>query len=125
MSKSDFYSKAKKTFVGHFNYFVMTEELYEQVKDDIPKHIGVYIGNYCKKKAKKQELIVDEQILKDSLIRSLSREAAKLYKSGNQSIIDQMNRRVSRAEQEARQARKNYYDLHRKVTEKYGRRWED
>lgn len=125
VSKSDFYSKAKKTFVGHFNYFVMTEELYEQVKEDIPKHIGVYIGNYCKKKAKKQELIVDEQVLKDSLIRSLSREAAKLYKSGNQSVIDQMNRRINRAEQEARQARSNYYELHRQMVNRYGRRWDE
>ncbi|MDF9763840.1 hypothetical protein OKW24_005736, partial [Peribacillus simplex] len=72
VSVSDFRSKAKNTFCGHFNYYVMTKELYEKVKDEIPSHIGVYLGNYSVKKAKRQELIVDEQELKDSLIRSLS-----------------------------------------------------
>ena len=33
VSKSDFYSKSHNTFLGHFNYYVMPEELYEQVKD--------------------------------------------------------------------------------------------
>lgn len=69
VSKSDFYSKAKKTFVGHFNYFVMPKELYEEVKDDIDNHIGVHIGSYVIKKPKKQKLSVDEQVLKDSMIR--------------------------------------------------------
>ncbi|RYI30508.1 hypothetical protein EVU96_08830 [Bacillus infantis] len=125
VSKSDFYSKAKKTFVGHFNYFVMPKELYEEVKDDIPNHVGVYLGNYCKKRAKKQELLVDEQVLKDSMIRSLAREVTKMYKSEDPNVIDYLNRRISRAEQEAKQARSNFYELNRRVVEKYGRRWDE
>src|SRR5690625_1456376 len=39
-SKEDFYSRAKWTFVGHYNYFVMTDETFQQVKNDIPKGIG-------------------------------------------------------------------------------------
>ena len=30
-SLSDFHSKAKKTFCGHYNYYVLTKELYEKV----------------------------------------------------------------------------------------------
>lgn len=45
VSKKDFYSKAKVTFVGHFNYYVMPIELYEQVKQDIPKDIGVVVSH--------------------------------------------------------------------------------
>src|SRR5690606_41305998 len=67
VSKSDFYSKAKKTFVGHFNYYVMPDDLYEQVKDDIPNHIGVHNGFRVIKNPKKQKLKVNEQVLKDSL----------------------------------------------------------
>ena len=52
VSKSDFQSLAKNTFVGHFNYYVMPKELYDQVKDEIQKHIGVYINGGCVKKAK-------------------------------------------------------------------------
>lgn len=81
VSKSDFYSKAKLSFVGHYNYFVLTKELYEQVKHDIPAHVGVYVGGSCVKKPKKQKLGATEKVLKDSMIRSLSREAEKQIRS--------------------------------------------
>lgn len=71
----------KNTFCGHYNYYVMTKELFEKIKNEIPVHIGVYIGGLCVKRAKKQPLKVEEQILKDSLIRSLSREVHKGLRS--------------------------------------------
>lgn len=91
VSKSDFYSSAKKTFVGHYNYYVMPKELYEQVKGDIAPHIGVVAeGSYSIKKALKQELGAEEKVLKDSLIRSLSREAEKLYKSDDPDYLNRL-----------------------------------
>lgn len=86
-SKADFRSKARKTFVGHFNYYVMPQELYEQVKSEIPDHIGVYTNLYsyhtlvCVKKPKKQELGADVEVLKNSMIRSLSRDAEKYWRT--------------------------------------------
>jgi len=80
-TKADFHSKANNTFIGHFNYYVMPYELYEQLKDEIPQHIGVYTEGACRKNAKRQDLGVDEQILKNSMIRSLYREAKKKLKS--------------------------------------------
>ncbi|MCM3294220.1 hypothetical protein M3661_29475 [Paenibacillus sp. MER 180] len=83
VSKADFRSKAHNTFCGNFNYYVMPRELFEEVKEEIPEHIGVYVDHgywpfvKCIKRAKRQELSEDEQVLKDSLIRSLSREVAK------------------------------------------------
>lgn len=100
ISKSDFHSKAHNTFIGHFNYYVLTKELYEQVKDEIPNHIGVYLGDYCAKRAKKQELGVDEQILKNSMIRSLYREVEKLIKSGNTTTVGNLNSEISRLRRE-------------------------
>jgi hypothetical protein len=124
VSKSDFYSKSKKTFVGHFNYFVMPKELYEEVKDDIPDHVGVYAeGSYSIKKAKKIELGVDEQILKNSMIRSLARDSEKLYKSENQSFVDRMNRRVRELERERDSWRNQYQKLMNIGYEKYGYGW--
>ncbi|MGM7720628.1 hypothetical protein [Metabacillus sp. Hm71] len=125
VSKSDFYSKAKKTFVGHYNYFVIPKELYEEVKDDIPNHIGVYLGNYCAKRAKKQELTVDEQVLKDSMIRSLSREFQKQYASGDPTAVEILTRRANRHETEAKRYRRDYHELTNKLFRKYGRNWED
>ena len=86
VSKADFYSKAKKTFVGHLNYYVMPEELFNIVKKDIPKHIGVKTFSHwdsrclkCIKTAKKQEVdTAMEQTLYSSLIRCLVRDRDKL-----------------------------------------------
>lgn len=82
ISKSDFYSKCKHTFLGHYNYFVMPLELYDQVKQDIPDHIGCYVSCkgslcYCIKKPKKQNLKIDEDKLKFSFMQSLSRDVRK------------------------------------------------
>lgn len=123
VSKADFYSDAKKTFVGHYNYFVLTKELYEEVKSDIPSHIGVYVGGNCVKRAKKQKLAVDEQVLKNSMIRSLSRETGKLLKSENPSFIELMNRRLNNERKEKERYRSQYQELLREVQEKFGARW--
>ncbi len=123
VSKSDFRSKAAKTFIGHYNYYVMPSELYEEVKDEIPSHIGVYVNRACVKNPKKQELGIDEQVLKDSLIRSLSREFAKQYQSGDPTTIEALGRRLRRMETERNQYRAKYWDLMQIGTEKYGARW--
>ena len=43
VSVSDFHSKAKLSFYGNRNYYVLTEDVYEKVKDEIPHDIGVYV----------------------------------------------------------------------------------
>ena len=94
VSKSDFYSKHDLTFVGHYNYFVMPPELYEQVKKDVPDHVGVYSYDlkrglkitknkpelYCFKRPKRVELAVSQDIMIYSLIKSFSREYDKSVK---------------------------------------------
>jgi hypothetical protein len=124
VSKADFHSKANKTFVGHFNYYVMPKELYEEIKDEIPNHIGVHTGSYCIKNAKKQNLSVNENVLKDSLIRSLCRDAGKLYKSKNPNYINNLKNNIAKLEKEKKEWRKNFYDMSRRVREKYGRNWD-
>lgn len=125
-SKSDFHSKAHNTFIGHFNYYVMPKELYEQVKDEIPDHIGVYVNGVSYKNAKKQELGIDEQILKDSMIRSLCRDVNKQIKSGSPTYVDITNRHIARLERELKEYKHKYHDLNGiliRSQEKYGTRW--
>jgi hypothetical protein len=43
VTKSDFHSKAKLSFIGHYNYFVLPLKLYQEVADEIPAKIGVLI----------------------------------------------------------------------------------
>ena len=77
----------------------MPRDLYNKVKQDIPKEIGVLVENkigdkiyeysplICVKKSIKQELKVDKDILKNSLIRSLFRES-------NLGERDRQNRKI-------------------------------
>lgn len=116
VSKADFHSQAHNTFVGHYNYYVFpSRELYEQVKDAIPRHVGVYIRRNCYKKAKRQELGVDEQILKDSLIRSLYREFEKQLKSESRAVVDSLHRQINEARKEASYYKHQYLKLMQRV----------
>jgi tRNA U55 pseudouridine synthase TruB len=102
----------------------MPKELYEEVKEEIPKHIGVHNGSYCLKNAKKQELSVDEKVLKDSLIRSLCREAEKVYTSEHVNYINRLKRQISTLERENKEWRKDYNNLYKRIRELYGRDWD-
>lgn len=95
ISKSDFHSKNHNTFVGNYNYYVLTDELYKQVKDEILNGVGVYVGSSLIKRAKKKELQVDKQILENSMIRSLSRYLEKQMDSNNDYLIDTYKREIN------------------------------
>jgi len=101
--KSDFYSKAKHTFVGNFNYYVLSEELYDKVKDDIPKHVGVHNGSYVIKNAKKVKLGCSMSLILKSMVRSLCRDSDKWHEIGltdvyadNTREINMLNNKIKR-----------------------------
>ena len=121
ISKSDFHSKNHNTFIGNYNYYVLTDELYEQVKDEIPKGIGAYIGSNLVKRAKKQELKVNKQILTDSMIRSLSRYLQKQMDSNNDYLIDRYKRELNRSKKDLSNYRDKYYQLGNWIREKHSR----
>ena len=94
-SLQDFHSKNKLSFFGNKNYFVMPYELYEKVKNEIYNNfpnIGVYVPiktpNYgdkdytydiydqlvCIKRAIKQELKADKEVILSSMLRSMQRD---------------------------------------------------
>ncbi|WP_261805945.1 hypothetical protein [Lapidilactobacillus luobeiensis] len=97
VTKADFHSQAKLSFIGHYNYFVLPQKLYEQVATEIPSKVGVLIYRAfdqeavalapqtlrapgfltVAKKAQYQELQVDEQELTSHFISSLFREVDK------------------------------------------------
>lgn len=120
-SKSDFYSPAKVSFVGHYNYYVMPKSLYDEVKEDIPPGIGVYIGQTCEKRAKKQVLLVDEQILKDSLIRSLYRDSEKLLKTQDEEYLNRIKRENTRLKKDIQYEKQRYRHLYYEFYSRYGR----
>ena len=87
-SVEDFHSKNGHNFLGDYNYYVMPDEVYEQVKKEIPYHVGVYVpdGMHYRsdwynlkaiKKAKRQDRSrpVSEMLL--MMFRSAAREWRK------------------------------------------------
>lgn len=124
VSKSDFYSKAALSFVGHYNYFVLTSELYEEVKHDIPKGIGVYVNGASVKRATRQELKVDDEVLKVSMIRSLSREFQKQFQSGQPHVIEGYQKRVRNLVSDLKDAKRQKHDYRLKYHDllQYGKR---
>lgn len=124
VTKSDFHSKAATTFIGHFNYYVMPPELYKEVKDEIPDHIGVYTGETCAKKARRQELGTDVQILKDSMIRSLSREVQKQIASGNPTLMERYKREIAQERERAKYWTRRFYSMEKEVLKRYGADWD-
>ena len=77
VSLNDFNSKCHKSFYGHFNYYVMPNELYDKVKNLIPSDIGVYTEYGCIKKAKKKELQIKHNDLMFAFMQALYREYHK------------------------------------------------
>ncbi|HHU6749354.1 TPA: hypothetical protein ACUI23_000024 [Staphylococcus pseudintermedius] len=81
VSKEDLKSNAKLSFVGHYNYFVLPRQLYEEVKgtDLLSFNVGiVIIGEGLIKKSGRKMLSMSDNIkLLESLMRSLNRENKK------------------------------------------------
>lgn len=107
VTKSDFHSKHGHNFYGHYNYYVMTPKLYNEVKKEIPKDIGVltatiedvekYKGNalQSKKRAVRQELSYkDATLMRLYLARSMSREVKKNFESENKEMVADLKRRL-------------------------------
>lgn len=126
-SKSDFYSGAINSFIGHYNYYLMPRKLYKEVMEDIPSYVGVYIPEAKKlssiKNAKKQELKVDKEILKDSMIRSLYRESEKVISNNDVLEIEGLRKELSKAKTKAYKNYKQHMDLLSKLYNKYGEDW--
>lgn len=143
--KADFHSAAVKSFVGHYNYYVLTRELYDQVKEEIPDWVGVYIGDYCAKKAKKQDLSGREyktrrsvngrstevstpweDMLKESMIRSLYRDSDKLIQTEDEQYISRLRSQIDKARTERDRESKKYLRLWKAVRKEFGdeKAWE-
>lgn len=116
ISKSDFHSKNHNSFVGHLNYYVFPEKLYSEVSGEVPDGIGVllYDDSDVKlvKRPKPRTPAVDVQILKNSMIRSLDREADTYRKILDRETILKKNREISRLKEENRSLNRRNRDLY-------------
>ena len=74
VTKSDFHSDAKLSFIGNKNYYVMPLKLFESVKDEVPKNIGVLVPSRevlrCAKPARWAEMKFDKSYVLLSMMTS-------------------------------------------------------
>lgn len=93
-SVADFRSKNGHNFLGDFNYYVMLEEVFESVKDEIPYRVGVYVpvgknnrgewqglASIRKARRKDRSKPVSEMLL--MMYRSAARDRARIEKEGS------------------------------------------
>lgn len=83
ITKSDFLSDAKKTFIGEFNYYVIPAELWMDVKNYVEPGIGVWLISpsgkpFVKKKATRMRCKMSKKRLVVKIMRALNREYLKV-----------------------------------------------
>ena len=83
------------------------------------------------KRAQRRELTVSVDVLKDSLIRSLSRDVGKQVHSGSPTLVELYNRVLAEERHLSEYYRKQcdilrgqYEHLYKVVAETYGEQWE-
>ena len=111
VSKSDFHSTCTNSFIGHFNYYAMPRNLYEQVKSEVPEHIGVWCDGEVIKKPKRVTPIVEPYVLAISMVRSLSRDADRYLTA----MFDKDTPENQRLQKERRKNKETIGQLRREV----------
>lgn len=111
----DLKSSAKKSWVGHYNYLVVSEDLWALGKnpwvDTIPEHIGIKVGKGLRttRKAKKQKLTEEqEQLLILSLTRSLYWKMDKFRKLLDIETIKKYKKEIHDLEKENKELTDKY-----------------
>lgn len=74
VSVSDFKSKSGHNLIGHKNYYAVPVEIYDKIKDLVPKHVGIYVYDeskstknghlHCIKRCKKVDSMLDDPEVK-------------------------------------------------------------
>lgn len=101
VTKTDFHSKAKLSFIGHYNYFVLPRHLLAEVQEEVPETVGILVFDYydqalwhsrrlilpgeltLQKKAVRCSLGVPESKLTQRFLHSLNREVDKAKRLEN------------------------------------------
>lgn len=87
-SVEDFHSKNGHNFLGDFNYYVMPEEVYAAVSNEIPYNVGVYVPDglnhkgtcydlKCIRKARRKDRDRSVQEMLLMMFRSAARDRRK------------------------------------------------
>lgn len=87
-SVSDFHSDAKLSWIGHYNYLVLTQAVYEQIDThDVSWSVGIIVDDADKgmrivrKPHKQQRSVGQSAEVVESMMKAAVRDAAKFYRN--------------------------------------------
>lgn len=80
-SVEDFHSKNGHNFIGDFNYYVMPEEVYEKIKNEIPYAVGVYVPEKMNYRGKWYDLKSVKKARRQDRTRPVSEMLLMMFRS--------------------------------------------
>ena len=80
-SVEDFRSKNGHNFLGDFNYYVMPQEVYEKVRNEIPYRVGVYIPEKKNHRGEWYDLKTDKKAVRQDRLRPVSEMLLMMFRS--------------------------------------------
>lgn len=131
----DLKSKAKKSWYGHYNYLVVSSELYEQLEkweELIPDYVGIIVaysykthgGRYLESKRKCKRIDISSEteiMLKESIIRSMFWKYQKLKDATNTDYLKSLEKEIRQQKKYKETYRDEVYRLQHQMRlyEKY------
>lgn len=104
---NDFRSGCAWSWICHYNYFIMPNDLYQKIQDEIPEDIGVWVCYegykvmHCVKKPKRKKLLCSKEAMLLAMLQSLSREYKKYRKlKGTEKKKSSTKKRTSKKSKE-------------------------
>lgn len=86
-SVEDFRSKNGHNFIGDFNYYIMTEDVYEQVKNEIPHRVGVYVPGQKNYRGDWYDLKSVKKAVRQNRKRPVSEMLLMMFRSAAREIV--------------------------------------
>ena len=86
-SVEDFRSKNGHNFLGDYNYYVMPEEVFEKVKNEIPYYVGVFVPDSMHYRGEWYNLKSVKKAKRKSRERPVSEMLLMMFRSANREMV--------------------------------------
>lgn len=86
-SVEDFHSKNGHNFLGDYNYYVMPNEVFEKVKDEIPYFVGVFVPDNMNYRGEWYDLKSVKKAKRKDRSKPMSEMLLMMFRSAAREII--------------------------------------
>lgn len=86
-SIEDFHSKHGQNFLGDYNYYVMPEEVFEKVKNEIPYYVGVFVPDTMNYKGEWYDLKSIKKARRKDRSRPVCEMLLMMFRSANREVV--------------------------------------